>query len=65
MRSGHKAFGPLPKKQYAVYKRRVTRCLMDVLGYSEDQAKLFSLQTFRRTGDSLMFKAGKSPHCGG
>ena len=56
-----KSFEPLSDAQYQVYRRRVTRCLQEVLGYSEPQAKLFSLQTFRRTGDSLMWKKGMSP----
>ena len=54
-------FQPLSQKQYQVYRRRVFRCLEEVLGYTETQAKLFGLQSFRRTGDTLMWQKGARP----
>ena len=50
--------GPLSKNQYRVYLKLYRRALRDCCGMSKTQAGLFSLHSGRRSGDTLLRRAG-------
>ena len=48
------------KSQRATYQKLLQRGLVEVCGMSKEHAALFTTQTWRRTGDTLLAKAGRT-----
>ena len=51
---------PLSKRDYQTYLKLLRWALRDCCGFSKEEAQLFGTQSCRRTGDSLMRRAGRS-----
>jgi hypothetical protein len=51
---------PLDKSQYKTYLKLIRRALRECCGFSKAQADLFGTHSFRRTGDSMMRREGKT-----